>query len=750
MHGFTCLCGSAMTLGSLVERKGSPMQRKVVESIRNCVARVLTRDERLSWALQDVEQNLAERAVGYGGDEISTLQVLTIEQAEPALPPFGHGGSIKLLDWVGPRLRTVLQDPASCVLPDDGRELPKLQAKVHIKAGEEKAAMVLRYRNQRVLSGLFGVKKAAVTPSGSPVLRVIMNLIPSNAVHEELAGRIGALPNISQRVSLVLEEGCALQIFQSDMASAFYLFQLPQCWQGHLAFNLRTRGENIPGGLAGETYFLACNVLPMGWASSVSIMQEVSENLLLRAGFEVERQLQRERPLPRWMVESVNLAQQHGSHWWHVYLDNFCAVEKVCSGAKSDAGERLHWMAEDAWAQAKVLSAKKKRVHAASVATELGAFIDGELGWLGASPERLHKTVKLSLHALTLKRIPLKVLQIAAGRWIFIWQFRRPAMTQLQEVWRFLGRPWERSRKRFAVQWELLRACCGSMLYHTNLRAAVGDDISCSDASAKGGAVAISRQLSSEGQDFLQSKLDCQMLPLSAEILVISLFDGVGGAFRCYDLVGIEPAGRIAVECHKPACRVTRKRWPTCMQYDDVRQLSQTDVRQWANKWGHLKAVHLWAGCPCDGVSAIKAERGNLWGKHSSLFWEIERIYRLLAAEFTTAQVHFVVENVHSMNAAARQAISQAIGVKPVMLDPSKQVPMCRPRLCWTTANLGALTDVELLDRDDRWEAVVPGNWPAEEVLGRSSDADPAANVHEGDQTSAAPRKPSRTASGWW
>ena len=45
-------------------------------------------------------------------------------------------------------------------------------------------------------------------------------------------------------------------------------------------------------------------------------------------------------------------------------------------------------------------------------------------------------------------------------------------------------------------------------------------------------------------------------------VLLISLFNGIGGAFRCYDILGVEPLGRIAVELDAAANRVTQRRWP--------------------------------------------------------------------------------------------------------------------------------------------------------------------------------------------
>ena len=70
----------------------------------------------------------------------------------------------------------------------------------------------------------------------------------------------------------MLEGDEELELHQSDMSSAFYLFKLPETWGPFLAFNVV-----IPGASVGleefEKVALCANVVPMGWSSSVGLMQ---------------------------------------------------------------------------------------------------------------------------------------------------------------------------------------------------------------------------------------------------------------------------------------------------------------------------------------------------------------------------------------------------------------------------------------------------------------------------------------------
>ena len=132
---------------------------------------------------------------------------------------------------------------------------------------------------------------------------------------------------------MVLEDSEELRMCQSDMTSAFYLFSLPSSWQRFLAFNLQAKGEDI-GLRAGVLYCLACKVLPMGWASAVSVMQEVSQALLNHGGLPRGEQVLRTKPLPTWLTEvlkaarvtstggttSIWITSSRGSAWEQVML----------------------------------------------------------------------------------------------------------------------------------------------------------------------------------------------------------------------------------------------------------------------------------------------------------------------------------------------------------------------------------------------------------------------------------------------
>ena len=74
-----------------------------------------------------------------------------------------------------------------------------------------------------VVSGLFGVSKGKDVPGhpGCSQLRLICNLVPSNAYFRVVKGDVGHLPYMLQWASLVLDDEEVLLVSQEDMTCAF-------------------------------------------------------------------------------------------------------------------------------------------------------------------------------------------------------------------------------------------------------------------------------------------------------------------------------------------------------------------------------------------------------------------------------------------------------------------------------------------------------------------------------------------------
>ena len=720
---FLCMCSLnalAGTAAAPVCGRWSQAERRAAESIGSAIGRRLAHDVELDMVTEtEWQKDLQSRQIGYNGEEVAKCYELTWEQVLPSLPPEEHGGSIDALSWVSERTREFLLNPQLLLKRKSSVVLPKLPGKVHVRSSDKmRIALELVRRNicdwfplsqvyevqgVKVLNGLFGVSKPSKLESGEPVLRLIMNLTGSNATQEQLEGGCLTLPGITSWQSVVMDNNERLELFQSDMSSAFYLFRIPKIWRGHLAFNIVASGEDI-GLTKGIQFALSCAVIPMGWLNSVGIMQEISENLMRWGGVNCQNQIFKGRPLPIWLNDILRSASDKDRAWFHVYLDNFCAGERLLPELASTRGSLCHEQAEQAWAMAGVVSSAKKRISASRRVTELGAEVDGELQTLGVSGEKVFKLVQSSLWLLVQRHINRKHLQILMGRWIFVLQFRRPAMAILEKVWKLISGTEKISAKlRLEVRREVLQLIFMTPLLHCNLAAAVEERMVATDASEKGCAVVSSHELSSEGLDYLQAsrRVEAPGASEQSPILVVSLFNGIGGAFRSYDAVGVLPMGRIAVECNAGANRITLRRWPGTLIVEDVKLVDRIMVGSWSRKFLRVQEVHLWAGFPCTDLSSAKFGRENLSGTNSSLFWEIPRIKKLIKEEFgESVVVKSAVENVASMDESACREISEALEAVPYKLDSVDAVPMRRPRYAWVSEPLeGTFPDLEIIPK---------------------------------------------------
>ena len=711
-------------------KKATKMQAAAHESLLKTVGRSLDLDCELKRSPAEAEKELSSRFLNYTGEEVPKMQVATVEQIEFALPPQSHAGSIRAVDLVSSGTKWFLENPDESLIAEPPSDV-KLTAKVHIAKGEEldlckllvarnictwiKEEEVLVVRNRKVLNGMFAVGKGSLTPSGKESQRLIMNLIPTNSVLRQAQGAVSELPAITQYLSLVLDGNEDLAFYQSDMSSAFYLFKIPPAWSRMMAFSISFEASVL--GLPGSGRFhLACGVIPMGWSSAVSVMQEIAVRLTTIGRLPLSHQIRKGTPLPPWLVECVKEGIESETAWYHVYLDNFCAMEKTNKESSSGQGQRLHEDLEEAWDIVGVLSSAKKRVSGAEKVQELGAWLDGSTGYLGGSPERLLKLIQTTMVVVKGRRLKKKWVQVVAGRWVHVLSFRRPGMVCLEWTWKFVSCKGTSRKLESQVKSELFGCCCACFLFHTNLRADISDCTTASDASMTGGAVGASWELSQEGQEFVaMDKVHFGKVPV-IPVMVISLFNGIGCTFRCYDLCGVVPAVSLAYEISGAANRVTARRWPHVQLKGDVRELTQEVMKEWKYLYPGLEEIHLWAGFPCTDLSAVRAGRKNLLGPESGLFWEFVRIRRELQKVFKFAlKIRYFGENVASMDASASDEISRELGSKPLRMDSSDIVPIHRPRFCWTNVELVGIPGVDVEERDRWYDVTMHHEYPVEE-----------------------------------
>ena len=257
---FTCnaLAGSP---GPFPKGGWTKAEQRLVSAVERSVDRLMCHGQDTEISPSLIEKELKGKRVNYQGEETCTCHSLTLEQVTAALPPAEHGGSIELTRFLSESSVAFLQQPSKSIVEDTGQELPKLQGKIHIDGSDVDSIAqelvtrgvcrwiplenVVRFRGELVLNGLFGVEKPGLLPSGKPPLRLIMNLVPSNAIIKDFPGLVRHLPQITSWMSVVMDEGEELRVWQSDMSNAFYLFSLPYNWSPLLEFNIIRNGATL-------------------------------------------------------------------------------------------------------------------------------------------------------------------------------------------------------------------------------------------------------------------------------------------------------------------------------------------------------------------------------------------------------------------------------------------------------------------------------------------------------------------------
>jgi len=672
---------------------------------------------KMSW-----EEFFRMRSVDYVGDEVAVARVTSWENLRHALPT--EVGSVELEQVVGEGCKhyvqnfkeylldeasmTYVRPPRVMVADADWEKVCEglIQAGVCEVMAEQE---LFHVAGKPLLNGLFGVEKGEMC-GGTPVHRLIMNLIPLNAVCRGIQGDISTLPAWSSTGPLMLMPSQELLISSEDVRCFFYIFAVPPAWRRFLGFN-KVVAEQFHPGKTGKHYLVA-KVLPMGFKNSVSLAQHVHRMIVSQASKRIpsgkrlrpEQELRKDRMFP-----STDVMHR-------VYLDNFDEMEKVdrhlagiLKGEPSQSTLALrqeyeHW---------NIPRHPKKAVQRSSYAEVQGAVVDGSVGCAYPKPDKILKYTQLALMTVAAGRCSQKEMQVVAGGLVYIATFRRALMGGLNSIWSFIE---EFNRYPVVIRLEIPATVCLEIcrflalvpLARLDFRASPNELVTASDASTQGGGVTVSRGLSNLGQMAAVCPVrgDVAALEEMTQVLTVGLFDGIGALRVAADAAGLPVAGHVSVELNPRASRVLESRFPGTLFVDDVEKVDQEMVKQWACQYTQVGLVVLGAGPPCQGVSGLNADKkGALKDHRSRLFAHVPRIRRLLQQAFPWAQVQLLAESVQSMDSSDRAVMSEAFGCQAWAIDAQGVSLARRPRLYWVTWELEDGPGIQISQpTDTKWE----------------------------------------------
>eukprot|EP00438_Fugacium_kawagutii_P035567 Skav229231 [mRNA] locus=scaffold864:277248:282087:- [translate_table: standard] len=718
-----CICLALNSLwGNSLTNDGeiSPLQGRVLEGFLNDVHRLDT----IGDVVEDFDWTsfFRSRTVDYQGEEVKTAKRFCWQNIKPAMPP--KIGVVALVDVCeyGCRhyienfpeyLKTVEEWPSikpSRVMVSDqdwGEVARNLVACGMCEVIPD--SEVFRANGQAVRNGLFGVEKGEVV-NGFPVYRLIMNLVPLNALALQLDADIRTLPHWMGMNPFSLEVSEGLLVSSEDIRCFFYTLKLPRCWLPFLSFNKEVPSDLRPPGCT-EPCFLTATVLPMGFLNSVGIAQHVHRVLVNRSKTSPEmplynREIRKDMVLPE------------APATWRVYLDNFDLLEKFpietlddLEGTMAEEVESLR----ESYHAAGMPRHEGKAVTRSGRAEVQGAIIDGKLGLAYPKGSKLAKYTVMGILLVARGWCSQKEAQVVCGGLVYFSLFRRQLLGGLNAVWIFIRSFDVRGRARLPippeVKLELLRFLALVPLCRLDFRLPLKPRVSCSDASQSGGGLCLSSALSPAGVSVSQGSLRCLQDPSGGfpSVLSIGLFDGVGCLRVALDLVGASVAGHISVEKQESGRKVVEYHFPNSIHLDDVAKVTEEQVKQWSITFGQVALVLIGSGPPCQGVSGLNASRrGALGDERSSLFSHVPRVTLLVRKWFPWAQVHSLMESVSSMDEKDRNIMSDAFGCEPWDIGAEFMTWCRRPRLYWITWPLFEEEGVSFDERTVFFEADLP------------------------------------------
>ena len=727
---------------SLYNDPPSAPQRLVWDNVTRCCSYFVSSPLEVGSEV-NFSELVRSKALDYAGEEVSHALPLKLAELLPGLPDTGTAGSLDAAQVAKEDVRRWLLDPYLTLKPKEQWPSRPRQVRMNCRVQEWyeicgelfkrniiapiPESEIFSVNGMPVLNGAFAVvKKGKAAPGESRVTRLIMNFTPSNDFQILQKGDMTTLASATSWCALSIPDTHVLLWSGDDQRGAFYAWRLPSAWRPFMTFKWPVPGRFVNQPLC-DWCFVAAAVIPMGWINAVPLFQHLHRQLGMgtqpgSANHPPQAEWRRDRPTPK-------IDPDVQSFWVQFYLDDFDCPELLpLQGWEELKGvmSPVHLSQRKAYDEIGVGISDDKAHIRDPVVVRMGAEIDGLLGLISAPKGKIQEACWFALWTAGLKQPLNKCVLMVLGRFVRIFEFRRPLMSVLGKAWPQGSVNW-RAPLSLGCLSCLLRACASSTLALTDLRTPIDGMVSSTDASEAGGGLCVSGELTDEGKAMLQSLVNPvareeasfqaagampSRSPGGARIFVVSLFDGISAIMAALSRLECAVVGFASSEIDKDCKKLTRKRWPGIIELGNVENIDEKMIIALAHGLGYqVDVVLLTAGSPCQDLSALLAGGLGLEGPRSKLFFHIPRILKLLKKHFS-CPVHSFVENVFSMTQDNRVRFTETLECKPTMIDASYFSWCHRPRLFWASWEIVPCESEAMLDRGDYLEWIFPAVRP--------------------------------------
>lgn len=168
---------------------------------------------------------------------------------------------------------------------------------------------------------------------------------------------------------------------------------------------------------------------------------------------------------------------------------------------------------------------------------------------------------------------------------------------------------------------------------------------------------------------------------------VLGLYDGISAGQEALNRLGINYDKYYASEIDKYAIKVTQNNYPNTIQLGDIYNINYNDLP---------KIDLILGGSPCTHWSIAKKDRETTCdGIGFDLFMQYVKAVEICKPKY------FLYENNYSIHKDIKQAISEKLGVKPIMINSALVSGQQRKREYWTNIPIVTQpTDKEILLKD--------------------------------------------------
>lgn len=300
-----------------------------------------------------------------------------------------------------------------------------------------------------------------------------------------------ALPDPSHLVQLQVPTGSTLYVGKSDLSNFYHHIGLPPWMQPYFALPALTHTELRSIGVpVSSSVYPVCVTLPMGFSHAVYLAQTVHEHIVYSDGLLSRGHNVLHMPSPVISMDAVH----HG-----IVIDDFFLfslnqqLASVTLAHILAAYRRAGFVVKDS----------KVVMPTSSPVKVIGFDIDGVTSAMSLSLESRMSLLRSTMAVLQRQCVTGTVLSQLIGRWTWCLLIRRPALSVLQHVYRFLQ---VAQRRRFrlwpSVRRELLALMNLLPLLQCRLNSAVFERVVATDASPMGAGVVCTRLGSDDADSY--------------------------------------------------------------------------------------------------------------------------------------------------------------------------------------------------------------------------------------------------------